>query len=139
VFLLPDSAQNVMWPHDNYCVLFQYFWTHLSLSLPRVNSLLFKICHLNDISFKKFLITFQVALLSPSQIILFLPVRYKLKDLWTFLCSCQWYIDFLLYGKYLKSFDCLNGKAMEGWIQEWYIWYIVRIFISATMYPYLVQ
>jgi hypothetical protein len=25
------------------------------------------------------------------------------------------------------------------WIQVWYIWYIVRNFVNATMYPHLIQ
>jgi hypothetical protein len=27
----------------------------------------------------------------------------------------------------------------RGWIQLWYIWYIVRTFINATMYPHPTQ
>jgi hypothetical protein len=28
---------------------------------------------------------------------------------------------------------------MEGWIQLWYIWYVVRTFVNATMYPHQAQ
>jgi hypothetical protein len=27
----------------------------------------------------------------------------------------------------------------RGWIQVWYIWYIIRIFVNATMYPHPTQ
>jgi hypothetical protein len=32
-----------------------------------------------------------------------------------------------------------KGEWWEGWIQVWYIWYIVRTFINATMYPHPAQ
>jgi hypothetical protein len=28
-----------------------------------------------------------------------------------------------------------KGKWWKGWIHVWYIWYIIRTFVSATMYP----
>jgi hypothetical protein len=28
-----------------------------------------------------------------------------------------------------------KGEWWRGWIQMWYIWYIVRTFVNATMYP----
>jgi hypothetical protein len=28
-----------------------------------------------------------------------------------------------------------KGEWWRGWIQVWYIWYIVRTFVNATMYP----
>jgi hypothetical protein len=28
-----------------------------------------------------------------------------------------------------------KGEWWRGWIQVWYIWYIVRAFVNATMYP----
>jgi hypothetical protein len=30
-------------------------------------------------------------------------------------------------------------RVVEEWIQVWGIWYIVRTFINATMYPHLAQ
>jgi hypothetical protein len=30
-----------------------------------------------------------------------------------------------------------KGEWWRGWIQVWYIWYIVRTFVNATMYPHL--
>jgi hypothetical protein len=45
----------------------------------------------------------------------------------------------------LKTATCLNysrngrrrnkGDWWRGWIQAWHIWYIVRTFANATMYP----
>jgi hypothetical protein len=32
-----------------------------------------------------------------------------------------------------------KGKWSKGWIQVWYIWYSVRTFVSATMYPHPTQ
>jgi hypothetical protein len=28
-----------------------------------------------------------------------------------------------------------KGEWWKGWIQEWYIWYIVRTFVNAIVYP----
>jgi hypothetical protein len=28
-----------------------------------------------------------------------------------------------------------KGEWWKGWIQVWYIWYIVRTFANATVYP----
>jgi hypothetical protein len=28
-----------------------------------------------------------------------------------------------------------KGEWWRGWIQVWYIWYSVRTFVNATMYP----
>jgi hypothetical protein len=30
----------------------------------------------------------------------------------------------------------IKERGRGGWIQVWYIWYIVRIFVNATMYPH---
>jgi hypothetical protein len=32
-----------------------------------------------------------------------------------------------------------KGEWYKGWIHVWYIWYIGRTFVTATMYPHLVQ
>jgi hypothetical protein len=32
-----------------------------------------------------------------------------------------------------------KGEWWKGWIQVWYIWYIVRTFVNATMYPHPAQ
>jgi hypothetical protein len=32
-----------------------------------------------------------------------------------------------------------KGKWWRRWIQVWYIWYIVRTFVNATVYPYPAQ
>jgi hypothetical protein len=32
-----------------------------------------------------------------------------------------------------------KGEWERGWIQVWYIWYIVRIFVDVTMYPHPAQ
>jgi hypothetical protein len=44
----------------------------------------------------------------------------------------------------LKLFQELGGEGTKkhggrGWIQVWYIWYIVRTFINATKYPHQAQ
>jgi hypothetical protein len=49
----------------------------------------------------------------------------------------------------LKSDTCWNcsrnqgiedeREQWKGWIQVWYIWYIVKIFVNATMHPHLEQ
>jgi hypothetical protein len=28
-----------------------------------------------------------------------------------------------------------KGEWWSGWIQIWYVWYIARTFVNATMYP----
>jgi hypothetical protein len=32
-----------------------------------------------------------------------------------------------------------EGEWWRGWIQVWYIWYIVRTFVNVTTYPYPAQ
>jgi hypothetical protein len=32
-----------------------------------------------------------------------------------------------------------KGEQWRRWIQGWYIWYIVRTFVNATMYPHPAQ
>jgi hypothetical protein len=32
-----------------------------------------------------------------------------------------------------------KGEGWKEWIQLWYIWYIVRTFVNATVYPYPAQ
>jgi hypothetical protein len=32
-----------------------------------------------------------------------------------------------------------KGEWWSTWIQVWYIWYIVRTFVNATMYPHPAQ
>jgi hypothetical protein len=32
-----------------------------------------------------------------------------------------------------------EGEWCKGWIQVWYIWYIVRTFVNATMYYHPTQ
>jgi hypothetical protein len=32
-----------------------------------------------------------------------------------------------------------RGWDKGEWIKVWYIWYIVRTFVNATMYPHLAQ
>jgi hypothetical protein len=32
-----------------------------------------------------------------------------------------------------------KGELWKEWIQVWYIWNTVRIFVNATMYPYQAQ
>jgi hypothetical protein len=32
-----------------------------------------------------------------------------------------------------------KGEWWMCWIQVWFIWYIVRIFVNVKMYPYLVE
>jgi hypothetical protein len=33
----------------------------------------------------------------------------------------------------------MKGEQWRGWIQVWYIWYIVRTFVNTAMYPYPAQ
>jgi hypothetical protein len=32
-----------------------------------------------------------------------------------------------------------KGEQWRGWNQVWYIWYIIRTFVNATMYPHPAQ
>jgi hypothetical protein len=32
-----------------------------------------------------------------------------------------------------------KGELWRGWIQVWYIWYIIRTFVDPTMYPHPAQ
>lgn len=58
---------------------------------------------------KTFCIISWVALFSPSPIIRFLSLEYKLSEAGDFICSCQHFMYVLFYGKYLMSFGWLNN------------------------------
>jgi hypothetical protein len=61
--------------------------------------------------------------------------EYCANTVYTYLQKEKWYLLKLIqeWGKGNK------GECWRGWNQVWYIWYIVRTFVNATLYPHPTQ
>jgi hypothetical protein len=57
--------------------------------------------------------------------------------------ECKYCVHMYVNGKVIpaKAIPGMVGRGIKdsvwsGWIQVWYIWYLVRTFVSTTMYPH---